>query len=208
MKKITSLLFFALLIGTLSECKKGEDDPFLSLRRRKARVVGDWKLTSGTNNVTSSSNSGTSSSSDSDTYTYTETSYALISSSTNNGVTSAYSDAGVYTYQIDFKKDGTYSSTENIDGYVTIETGVWNFTHGVGEYKNKEQIALTQRTRLAGSSSSTYTGKEPDRTITLKELRNKKMVIVWDNTGSYSTTGSGFTSTGTSSEKGESTLEQ
>ena len=33
--------------GTLSSCKKGENDPFLSLRTRKARLVSDWKLKDG-----------------------------------------------------------------------------------------------------------------------------------------------------------------
>ncbi|KAK6020062.1 hypothetical protein OSTOST_14290, partial [Ostertagia ostertagi] len=30
------------------ECKKGEDDPIISLRTRKARAEGDWRLVSGT----------------------------------------------------------------------------------------------------------------------------------------------------------------
>ena len=208
MKKIINLLLFGVLIGTLCECKKGEDDPFISLRRRKARVVGDWHLTSGTNNITSTYNSGSTSQSDNDTYTYTETTFAVNSSSTFNGNTTTSSTTGIYSYQINFKKDGTYSLTENNSSVLTIESGVWNFTHGVGEYKNKEQIALTSRIRTTGSGSTTYTGKEPDYTITLKELRNKKMVFGWDNSSSSSSTFGAISSANTDSSKGESVLEQ
>lgn len=43
MKNIT-LLFLAITF--FSGCKKGEEDPFLSLRSRKARVVGEWTSSS------------------------------------------------------------------------------------------------------------------------------------------------------------------
>ena len=40
-------LFFALLTILLNSCfKKGEDDPFVSLRTRKDRVAGKWMVTS------------------------------------------------------------------------------------------------------------------------------------------------------------------
>ena len=38
--------FVAILSLTfLAACKKGENDPFLSLRTRNARITGTWKLT-------------------------------------------------------------------------------------------------------------------------------------------------------------------
>lgn len=41
----TYLLLFLLLCSTLLSCfRKGEDDPFISLRSRKARVEGKWKV--------------------------------------------------------------------------------------------------------------------------------------------------------------------
>ncbi|MDD4575741.1 MAG: hypothetical protein PHI36_04870, partial [Bacteroidales bacterium] len=39
------LLLLAVFATTFSACKKGEDDPALSLRSRKARVAGEWKMT-------------------------------------------------------------------------------------------------------------------------------------------------------------------
>lgn len=45
--KIALLLVLAAAF-VLPACKKGENDPFLSLLSRKARVVGEWELKSGT----------------------------------------------------------------------------------------------------------------------------------------------------------------
>jgi hypothetical protein len=48
MKNFKIALFVVLAAAfVLPSCKKGENDPFLSLHSRKARVVGEWKLTSG-----------------------------------------------------------------------------------------------------------------------------------------------------------------
>jgi hypothetical protein len=196
MKKITNLLFFALLIGTLSECKKGEDDPFISLRRRKARVVGDWKLTSGTSTSTNNSTNST----ETETYTYTENSFVYADNYTSGGSTNVINDAGVYSLKIEFKKDGTFTWTELKDTYISTVSGDWNFTHGVGEYKNKEQVLLTIKSIISQGSSAIYTGNSYVYTMTIKELRNKKMVIVMDETSTGTNS--------TSSDKSEMTLEQ
>lgn len=45
--KIALLVVLAAAF-VLPSCKKGENDPFLSLHSRKARVVGEWTLKSGT----------------------------------------------------------------------------------------------------------------------------------------------------------------
>lgn len=61
MKKIVvSLAALALLSSAVTSCKKGDGDPFLSLKSRKARVAGEWKATKmeDKSNTTSSSTSG------------------------------------------------------------------------------------------------------------------------------------------------------
>ncbi len=46
MKKLTqSVLAILVVASSITACKKGEDDPFLSLRSRDARLIGEWKLT-------------------------------------------------------------------------------------------------------------------------------------------------------------------
>jgi hypothetical protein len=187
MKKIFNLMVAITLVGVLTECKKGEDDPFLSLRRRKARVAGDWVLKAGTETTSYSSGSTSSSTS----YAYTESAYTYNYSYTNGGSTNSSSGAGIYSFKLETDKDGSFTKTEVQGTSTVIETGVWNFSAGVGEKKNKSQLVLTvrNRTTINGGTSSvqTYTGKDVDQVYDIKELRNKRMVLVSEYT--YSETG-------------------
>jgi hypothetical protein len=40
-----TLIAVAIVSVTVQSCKKGEDDPAISLRSRDARLIGEWKLT-------------------------------------------------------------------------------------------------------------------------------------------------------------------
>jgi hypothetical protein len=53
MKTIIKTLTILLIIGaTFNACKKYEDGPMISLRTKKARISGDWKIQNATfNNV-------------------------------------------------------------------------------------------------------------------------------------------------------------
>lgn len=44
LKTLAILAFCAIFALPFQSCKKGEDDPFLSFRSRKARVVGEWTV--------------------------------------------------------------------------------------------------------------------------------------------------------------------
>ncbi|MBN8701671.1 MAG: hypothetical protein J0M08_01275 [Bacteroidetes bacterium] len=174
------ILTFVAILGAIvlfDSCKKGENDPFLSLRSRKARVAGEWKLTSGEMNITS--DDGTSSmTADGSTRTYTD----------NSG----FSSSEVFTLVYTFEKDGTFKSTEvsgtGSSATTVVREGTWNFTAGVGkEVKRKEQIVLITLTKTTTTSSSsstvTYTGGDaPTDYWMLDELRNKKMVALLDGT--------------------------
>lgn len=152
-------------------CKKGEDDPFFSLRSRKARVVGEWKMTSikstgtylfggilATNEFTANGSN------------YTETSTTL-------GTTTI--DEGTLSYDIEFKKDGTFEIKVNQDDDPETYNGVWNFTGGVGELKNKSQITMFEKSSSDSNGSNGTTGHYFDETFDLKELRQKKMVLYY-----------------------------
>ncbi|MEI6022118.1 MAG: DUF5004 domain-containing protein [Bacteroidota bacterium] len=57
---LLAILATFITITLLSSCKKYVDGPMISLRTKKARVTGDWKLESATSNgtdITSSFNS-------------------------------------------------------------------------------------------------------------------------------------------------------
>lgn len=183
MKNSVKLIAMAAIIAATSfpGCKKGEGDPFLSLKSRKSRAAGEWKVTAFSTTYTDPS--GT------DTETFDGTTVTYTSGTT----TVTY--AGEYTYTIE--KDGTFKShsMESSTGYSqTIdETGTWNFTSGVGEMKNKSQIVLWTLSRtvttVVGTSTTTntdtYTGLDaPGMVYDIYELKSKEMI--WKQKGTSS----------------------
>ena len=202
MKKIMNLLLFAVLISTLSECKKGEDDPFISFRSRKNRVVGEWTLTSGTEKTsTVSGNPSTTINTD---YTYTQDSYIRTNTTMNQSGSTSVSSSGYFYYKITFRSNGEYTLVRERGGSFTQESGVWNFTKGVGDYKRKEQIALVPQI----TPNSLTTSRDVTKTFTLKELRNRVMTIVSEETDNATTTyqNGSFSSTSSSSSSSISEL--
>lgn len=189
--KFKTLILLSLVAAIFGQCKKGKDDPFMSIHTRKARLVGEWKLTKGLTTSTSIPYTGNNSSST--TENLTETTFAISSLSG--------SSSGTYSYKIEIKKDGTFSSTE-MKSYIgnnpytvtTTKSGTWNFTGRVGDYKNKEQVVfstlseniITQFSNSTTNTTYTYTKNNVDNSGSwlLKELRNKKIVVT-DNYESY-----------------------
>jgi hypothetical protein len=117
------------LVSSLTGCKKGDNDPFLSLRSRTARVTGEWKLKEGV--VTYESNFGGSLTSE--TTVYTETTI------TTNGASDSYIET------LTINKDGTYTMSIIEDGDDLTVSGVWFFAGKIKDLdlKNKESIILT-----------------------------------------------------------------
>jgi hypothetical protein len=179
MKSITKIIAALGLVFIFTLCKKGEDDPALSLRSRKARVVGDWALSSGTLSTVSRYGSAVYSSNQ----VFTGNAFSQTSSYTNGGTSNVTTSTGVYSYKIKFEKNGTFSLTEILENSVNIQSGTWNFTGKVGDYKNKEKIVLYREsgTGLSGSSTISYSGDQVFKTFSIKELRNKKMVLVTES---------------------------
>ncbi len=151
-----------LMLATPS-CKKGENDPFLSLSSRKARVAGDWEMTDYAYTSTNTENDG-------DYQTVTETfangvitridlDYDAASATSNSVTTTTTIDKSTMT----FGKDGTWnreynttsvSSTTILTYTTTVTTtrtmtssGTWAFVGKTKDvYKNKERIVLTTLT--------------------------------------------------------------
>jgi hypothetical protein len=182
MKKTLHITVAALIIASVAftGCKKGEGDPFLSIKSRKARVAGDWKVTAGSGKIVNGTTS--------DTWTYdgtTMTDVVVVGSS--SPVTSTTS----ITMTFNFEKDGTYTmvqttqETTNTETYT--ETGTWNFTAGVGEDKCKDHLVLrtlvatTADSSPASSSTTTYTGDNAPASIYyIYQLKSKEMILKWD----------------------------
>lgn len=182
-----------------TSCKKGENDPFLSMRSRNARLSGEWTIKEGSIVTTNDGNTSTS--------TLTET--ELTNSDGTNTV--------VYTlgqYTITFEKEGTYTSTtsitlKSVDGVAvtgaTAETstegGNWAWMSGNKDQdrKNKEAIIMdittSTYTDASGSSTNTATGFDDGDVWYIDQLKNKELIVTQDYTrtpdGGTTTTSTG-----------------
>lgn len=187
MKKTILLLAFAITGAIVFDAclKKGEDDPFLSLRSRKARVVGDWEIVSYKYNW-NYNYTGSPSFSNSTVYTMNGSTYTDVT--TDGGGTSTTN--GTITWKWTFEKNGTYEYTQTIDGQTETSKGTWNFTSGIGELKNKSQITYYEQNNTSSSGISSSTGNYVDIAYDIIELRNKKMVWYSKSAGTSSTSNS------------------
>jgi hypothetical protein len=198
------------LLSTISitSCKKGENDPFLSLKSRTSRLTGEWKLTSGTVKETSTSGSSTTTT----TTTYTETSKTEVTTSGSSSQTDVFN----YTQDIVFEKTGGYSSIVvetqiSSDGsdipsnYQTTttdnETGHWAFLgkNKDTDLKKKEAIAINPHSSTSTSvnflgtttSTSSVDGWVFAAVMEIDRLKTKELVLK----GTYTTTGSSGSTT-------------
>jgi hypothetical protein len=181
MKKntLSKILLIAIVFGFFSQCKKGKDDPFISLRTRKDRMAGEWTLKSGTFDSKYTSTNYSSS-----TYvSFTSSTYNLTNSSTNNNITITNTETGTYSYKLLIEKDGFFRMTQVVDGDLIITSGNWNFTAGIGDLKNKEQIVLNVTSESDPSGSTVYQGNRTNYTFNIRELRHKKLVIYLSEIG-------------------------
>lgn len=145
------LIFFSILF--LFSCKKGEEDPYLSLLSRKTRLVGKWKPLK------------------SETYSKTTTYFGYIEEITkvddDSVKYSFFVIGGAYVeiaskikeFSIEFNNDGSWTLIKSLhnDFYHThglaatwktystnqLTSGYWTFGNKInGEYKNKERLIL------------------------------------------------------------------
>lgn len=186
MKKSISVIFLLFTIFSIEfvSCRKGEDDPALSLRSRKARMAGEWKMTSGktvsTNVYTSSSTTST-----------TTTTYDGANATESNVTTTPFGtfntdDAYAYTDAITFEKNGKFSGANVNNGITTTFEGTWNFEGGVADVKKKTQLILFYTKIVEDGATTTIEGNSFQIKYEIKELRNKKLVLTNTNKTTYS----------------------
>lgn len=128
-KNVSIAIIFLIGILTFNSCKKGENDPFISLRSRDARITGEWKLT-GFSQTNVQYNP----------YSQTTTTTTQTLNGTNLTVTSgSSSETYVYSYEMTIEKDGAFSMVEIADGDKKEETGNWFW---LNSGKDKTYISL------------------------------------------------------------------
>jgi hypothetical protein len=198
MKTSFKIAIAALTIASFAfnGCKKGEDDPFLSLHSRTSRMAGDWKVTQG---------SGTEVDVFGITHNWTYDGTTLTTTTTSP----ASSTVELVTMTYSFAKDGSYktvtttTSTSPSNVHTDSETGAWNFTGKVGGDKNKDHVMMrtltssVSDTNPASASTTTYTGDDgPVNVMYIDELKNKEIIFKY----------TGTTTPGGTSDSGQWTL--
>ena len=171
MKKIFLFLAIVCTFSFFISCKKGEDDPAISLKTRKARVTGEWHMTRGNIKVEEKVNGVVIGDLN---YELTENSYTYKRSGSGKDTTLK----GDYKMSLTLEKDGAVQFSQSLNSNIFQGSGTWNFVSGVGDAKKKESISF-RITTLSGESyfvdlfnkSSTFF------TYKIRELRNEKLVL-------------------------------
>jgi hypothetical protein len=164
--RIFSVCFVSMLL--ILGCKKGEEDPTLSLRTRKERFAGDWNLTRGFVSSTSKNS-------------VVNTSYTASAYTTTTSLNPDLVINGSYTKTLSINKEGTFIEETYKDNQYTKDQGYWTFLSGndIEKLKNKEAVLfkIASQFNSVGNILNQFEGEErPLATIRLKKLANKEMV--------------------------------
>lgn len=167
--KLAIILISALFLFT---CKKGEDDPTFSAKSRKARVEGNWKLEKASLTLGVKDSTGAYSSY---VYTFDQSAYSVA----NTGKGSRFE--GSADLSVSFTKKGGFTMTQNLGNLKLDASGTWDFQGSVGKQKNKERMLMRLSSIKGNSNEFDFFNKANyDFTYSIKELRDKKMVLSCD----------------------------
>ena len=179
MKKTILILTGFILSGIVFDaCKKGANDPFLSLSSRRARLAGEWKMTKWEATDTQTNASGMD--------TWVISGDGTTATESNNGVSSP---AYAYAISLSMDKKGGFTETMTDASSGTSKTytdkGQWFFAgkNKELELKNKEAIIFDILSSSDASGTDTYKGISADYIYVIDQLKSKEMIIVTDESG-------------------------
>lgn len=201
MKLLIRFIIIFISLNFLLSCKKGENDPFLSLRTRKARLVGEWK-------VVKSEKERMKKVYELDTYdqysivydttlydgtTSTEVAWLLEVSDGIQTLSPYPQTTRTYTEIYEFNKDGSFKYVKDYIGVVKYEeTGTWIFSpkNESKNNKNKEAIQLyTSAYMFYNADGSIGEQYEEDwssnnfdnfKILVLDKLSHKKITAIYE----------------------------
>ncbi|MEI7594169.1 MAG: hypothetical protein WCK02_00355 [Bacteroidota bacterium] len=167
---ITLIIVLSLCLPLLNSCKKGENDPFISLKSRDNKISQKWKLTK--SEVIQVSPYSTSSETVTATYDGTTQKIVYTLEPANNKTATG-------TFEMTLEKNGTLTYNENyaLAGSTAIirsGTSYWNW---VNTGKNKSEINIGAGDDLFESGS-----------YVIDRLASKELVLKYD----YKITENGF----------------
>jgi hypothetical protein len=201
LKIIVLVIAAALFIPLMNGCKKGENDPFLSLKSRDARLKGTWNMKKGEGSGSTSNTQGSTTTTTS--YSYSYSSGIGINATTAGGTTTR--DTSRYTFEMTINKDGTLEctySTTDIDWSPPKETKVRTYNSNGRWYWREDKKSKTCIELDIYDSSIPFSG-----TYYIDELKSKEMILkmVDDESSSTSTTTGSTTITSSDSYTYQST---
>jgi hypothetical protein len=193
MKKNFFRIALIVMVGGLmmasSGCKKGENDPSISLRSRTARLAGEWNLSAEDYKESSISDN----SSTTETVTYdgsilTTVTVRKYKDWTGKDTTVTNTETDSYTEKLTINKDGSFTREIIYGSTRTNYEGNWMWMKGNSEQelKNKQAIILstTKYTYVDGDGNTSYhneSGKSNfSNMIVIDRLANKEMVFLYD----------------------------
>jgi hypothetical protein len=172
---IRKTILLSAIVGFLvvnNSCRKGEDDPSVTLLTRKARVAGKWKLQQGklTLGIKDSAQHAASYN-----FTFDDHSYKL--SKVYNGA----NFDGPSELSLSFSKTGKFSFKQTIDNDTFDASGTWDFQGKGGGYKNKERMTI-KLDNVNGylEDYAKFNKASANFSYRIKQLRNKLMVLEVD----------------------------
>jgi hypothetical protein len=169
MKTAFRLLLAATIFFGISSCKKGEDDPKLSLRSRKARMEGIWTMTRGNVGLTMYN-------ANQPPYNYNFELLGSDGSMTESGSYNIYTVK--YNLSLNIYKDGKISMTENFNGKTLKCSGTWDFSSGVGEKKKKADVFLKFTEISSGNTQDhLFNNLSTEISYHIKRLTNDELVL-------------------------------
>lgn len=188
-----ALMLLLLTAGVFVGCRKGEDDPWLTFRGRKARLVGKWSVTNGMVSkgamfTTSQGNqvAGTV------TSRYSEKKVEQTNSYTTALGDTSWTSPGTFSGNVEIFRDGTYKMTvsEIVKGYSGVPeinnsvavTGYWTLTGGSNDTRKREQLMLQQVSSTPSvGSGSVNSNPVPSALYNIRQLKHKEIVLEYTN---------------------------
>jgi hypothetical protein len=127
-------------------CRKGEEDPAISLKSRKSRLAAEWAMRSGYVAYTVSLTDPPLRYNE--TWSFDGSGFELNTTEAGPPVTYV----GKYFLNLNVRKDGTFDFDEFLLGRTLACRGTWCFAKGKGEDKNKETVVFTISETQRGST--------------------------------------------------------
>ena len=200
---LLTVVIFPLFTGCFGV---GEDDPFLSLRTRKARITGNWDVTEYYKNVKQSFGTGGNEVilrviTEADSEDWLETTSILGTDSV------AEVEGAILQHKMTFDKNGYFTSvyeyetvkkvtdnntleiTTTTTTYKDVTDGTWNFLAGIDDYSNKERLSLVilnNRVTIETVEEVASEDQEgpPEQTTSIESwsynYANGEMSVIWE----------------------------